>query len=89
MKRPDEAGDDEHRPLEYYKEVRSLLRQVRVMNRFFDEVIEELPYRERYFELYEAYVKILNEELGPHAAELALALAEVEDAYPEIGRDEE
>ena len=40
-------------------------------------------------ELYEPYVKILNEELGPHAAELALALAEVEDAHPEIGRDEE
>jgi hypothetical protein len=89
VKRTEEAGDDEHRQMDHYKEVRPLLRQVRVMNRFFDEVIEEPPYRERYFDLYEAYVKILNEELGPHAAELALALAEVEDAYPEIGRDAE
>jgi hypothetical protein len=30
------------------------------MNRFFDEVIEAPPYRERYFEPYEAYVKILK-----------------------------
>jgi hypothetical protein len=48
-------------------------------------VIDENPeYRKYFAELYGAYVDILNEELAPHALTLALALTELEDAYPAI-----
>jgi hypothetical protein len=72
-------------PLDAYVDVQPLLRHIRVMWRFFEEVIDENPeYRKHFSELYGAYTDILNEELAPHALTLALALTELEDAYPVI-----
>jgi hypothetical protein len=70
-----------------YIEVRPLLRQVRVMFRFLDEVIDEEPYRHFYSELLFAFLRLVNEEFAPAAINLALALTELEDAYPEIDRE--
>ena len=84
MKRDEAVTDKESNPMDYYNEVRTLLRHVRVMNRFFDEVVAEPPYRQFHIDLYDAFLKILNEELAPHALTLALALTELEDAFPEI-----
>ncbi len=90
MKRDEGVTDNETNPLDYYNEARPLLRHVRVMNRFFDEVVAEPPYRKFHFDLYDAFLKILNEELAPHALTLALAITELEDAFPGIAgaRDE-
>jgi hypothetical protein len=90
MKRDEAVTDNESNPLDYYNEARPLLRHVRVMNRFFDEVVAEPPYRQFQIDLYDAFLKILNEELAPHALTLAIAITELEDAFPEIGnvRDE-
>lgn len=72
--------------LDEYIEVQPLLRQFRVMNRFFDEVVDAEPYREFYPDLYAEFMRILNEELAPYALVLALAVTELEDAHPEIDR---
>jgi len=90
MKRDEGATDKESNSMDYYNEARSLLRHVRIMNRFFDEVVAEPPYRQFRIDLYDAFLKILNEELAPHALTLALAITELEDAFPEIAsaRDE-
>ena len=89
MKRDEAVTDKESNPLDYYDEVRPLLRHIRVMNRFFDEVVAEPPYRQFHLNLYDAFLKILNEELAPHALTLALAITELEDAYPEVKRGTE
>jgi hypothetical protein len=57
------------------------------MQRFFDEVVDEEPYRQFHPELHGAFMRILNEELAPHALTLALAITELEDAFPEILSD--
>lgn len=76
-------------PLDSYGEAQPLLHHVRIMDRFFDEVIDSKPeYRQYYAHLHVAYMDILNEELAPHALTLALAVAGLEDAYPEIARPE-
>jgi hypothetical protein len=72
-------------PVDDYTEAQPLLRHIRIMRRFFDEVVDgndEL--RTHYSELYGAYMDILNEEMAPHALTFALAVTELEDAYPEI-----
>src|ERR1051325_1271194 len=72
-------------PLDDYSEVQPLLRHVRIMERFFDEVVDENPqFRKHYSDLHVAYMRILAEELAPHALPLALAITELEDAYPDI-----
>jgi hypothetical protein len=72
-------------PLDAYVDVQPLLRHIRIMWRFFEEVINENPeYRKHFSELHGAYMDILNEELAPDALTLALALTELEDAYPVI-----
>lgn len=74
-------------PQDAYVESRPLLRHIRIMKRFFEEVIDENPeYREHYSELHCAYMDILNQELAPHALTLAFAVTELEDGYPEIDR---
>ena len=81
----DEAMTDrESNPLDYYDDVRPLLRHIRIMHRFFDEVVDEEPYRKFHPELYGAFIDILTQELAPHALTLALAITELEDAFPEI-----
>ena len=58
-------------PLDEYTEVQPLLRHVRVMERFFDEVVDENPqFRTHYSALHVAYMGILAEELAPHALPL-------------------
>jgi hypothetical protein len=74
-------------PIEDYFESRPLLRHIRIMERFLEEVIEANPkFRDHYAELHLAYLDILEEEFRPHALMLALAVAELELAYPEIER---
>ena len=74
-------------PLDEYVEVQPLLRHIRIMNRFFTEVIDEHPtWRPHYADLHVAYMAILQEEPAPHALSLALALTELEDAFPSIRR---
>ena len=76
-------------PLDEYDEVQPLLRHVRIMQRFFDEVVDENPeFRKHYSDLHRAYLDILAEELAPHALSLALAVTELEDTYPDIKRRE-
>jgi hypothetical protein len=75
-------------PLDDYIEVQPALHMVRIMNRFFDEVMDEPPFRQYLSELHVAYMEILNEELSSYALNLALAITQLEDAYPVIGRDE-
>jgi len=72
-------------PLDEYVIVQPLLLHIRIMNRFFTEVVDENPeFRRHLPELHGAYMGILNEELAPHALTFALAVAELEDAFPEI-----
>lgn len=73
-------------PLDDYIEVQPALHMVRIMNRFFGEVVDELPFRQYLPELHVAYMKIMNQELASYALNLALAITELEDAYPEIER---
>jgi len=70
--------------LDEYLEIQPAIRMVRIMYRFFDEVVDLPPYRSIHTSLLTAYEKILNEELAPYALNLASAIAELEDAYPEI-----
>ena len=70
--------------LDEYLEIQPAIRMVRIMYRFFDEVVEKPPFRSVHTELLTAYEKILNEELAPYALSLASAITELEDAYPEI-----
>lgn len=68
-----------------YRKVQPLLRHVRVMERFFREVGDHPNYGQDYSELHGAYMKILNDELAPHA--LALAICELQDAQGEIATE--
>jgi hypothetical protein len=73
-------------PLADYIEVQPALHMVRIMRRFFGEVVDCETFRPFLPELHVAYMEILNEELAPYALSLALAITELEDAYPEIER---
>jgi hypothetical protein len=74
-------------PLDEYFEARPLLFPIRLMNRFFHEVVDEIPEcRSHYSAMYGGYMDILNEELAPYALTFALAIVELEDAFPEIKR---
>ena len=86
---PEEAPKPRLAPLDEYVEVQPALHMVRIMNRFFHEVVDEVPFRQFLPELHGAYMEILNEELSSYALNLALAVVELEDAYPEIGWDSE
>ncbi len=75
------------KPLDDFVAARPLLQHIRITQRFFDEVVDEVPYRQFLPELHGAFMRILNEELAPHALTLALAITELEDAFPEILAD--
>lgn len=75
---------DGRSPIDEYVEVRPLLRLIRVMQRVMEWVDEDPETRKFYTPMYSAYVDILAEELAPHAANLAIAITELEDAFPEI-----
>jgi hypothetical protein len=72
--------------LDGYIEVQPAVHAVRIMHRFFDEVVDCPAFSPLMSELLTAYEKILNEELAPYALRLAFAITELEDAYPEIAR---
>lgn len=77
------------KPLDAYREVAHVIRQVRLMDRFFDEVVDELEHEHRakiYDDLHGGYMDMLNKELAPYALLLAEAIMQLEDAYPEIVR---
>jgi hypothetical protein len=71
-------------PVDDYFEARPLLRHIRVMERVMDWVDEDPKTRAFYSDLHCAYMAILSEELAPHALMFALAITELENAYPEI-----
>jgi hypothetical protein len=80
-------------PLADYIEAQPAIHMVRVMERFFAEIVDTPPFRDHLPELHVAYMEILNEELSSYALTLALAIAELEDAFPDIeapstGREE-
>jgi hypothetical protein len=76
-------------PLDEYLAVQHVLRQVRLMERFFNDFVDENPVlRPHLPEMHCAYMDMLNDQLAPYAMTLALAIAELEDAYPEIDRPE-
>ena len=54
----------------------NILRHVRLMRRFFNDVVDEDPKTRAFLpELHCAYMDMLNEDFAPHALDLALALA--------------
>lgn len=71
-------------PVDDYFEARPLLRHIRVMKRVMDWIDHDPKTRAFYSELHCAYMDILSKELAPHALMFALAITELEDAYPEI-----
>lgn len=73
-------------PIDEYIEVRPLLRLTRMMERFAEVLDNRDDLRPYWAEVREEFRRLLNEELAPHAATLAFALVELEDAYPEIDR---
>lgn len=82
--RPSKNGRLPLAPLDDYLEARPLLRHVRVMERVMDWVDEDPKTREFYSEMHCAYMDVLAAEFAPHALMLALAITELENAYPEI-----
>lgn len=71
-------------PVDDYFEARPLLRHIRVMKQVMDWIDEDPKTREFYSELHCAYMDILSKELAPHALMFALAITELENAFPEI-----
>jgi len=55
-----------------------VLRQVRLMNRYF-EVIDVEPYRQHLAALHCTYLDLLQEEIAEYAIELAQAILEWEE----------
>lgn len=75
--------------MECYAAVESLLRHLRIMRRVMDWVDIDPQTRAFYPELHCAYMDVLQDELAPHALKLALAIIQLEDAYPSIVRHRE
>jgi hypothetical protein len=73
-----------HHAVSYAASVQPALHMVRVMNRFFGEVVDCPAFSPFMQELRVGYMEILNEELSSYALDLALAIVELEVAYPEI-----
>jgi disulfide oxidoreductase YuzD len=71
-------------PLDDYFEARPLLRHIRVMKMVMDWIDEDPKTRAFYPELHCAYMDILSKELAAHALTLAMAITQLENAYPEI-----
>jgi hypothetical protein len=67
-----------------YFDARPLLRHIRVMEQVIDWVDEDPKTRAFLPDLHSVYMDILNKELAPHALTLALAITELERAFPEI-----
>jgi hypothetical protein len=55
-----------------------VIRQVRLMNRYFHDADVE-PYRDHHAALHVAYMDLLQEEIAPYALELAQAVVEWEE----------
>jgi hypothetical protein len=58
-----------------------VLRWVRFINRFFDEIVSETFLAVEAAALYGDLLDRLNKELAPHAADLALSLIALEDEH--------
>ena len=71
-------------PLDEYAAVQPLLRHVRIMERVMAFVDRNPQMRTFHAELHREYMDILQKEFAPHALMLALAITELEDAFPEI-----
>jgi hypothetical protein len=73
-----------HARITQYLEVRPLLRHVRVMERVMEWVDDDPVRRKFHAEMYGVFMDILQEEFAEHAITLAMAICELEDAFPEI-----
>jgi hypothetical protein len=62
-----------------------VLARVRAVNRFFDEVVDA-RFRDVYFDLYVAQLKMLEKELRPYALDLALSLVTLENSLRARGK---
>ena len=71
-------------PVDDYFEARPLLRHIRVMERVMDWMDETPDRRKFHADLHCAYMNILQEELAPYALTFALAITQLENAYPDI-----
>ena len=71
-------------PVDDYFKARPLLRHIRVMKLVMDWIDKDPKTRAFFAELHCAYMDILNKELSAHALTFALAITELEDAFPEI-----
>lgn len=71
--------------IDQYEEMQPILLHVRVMERVMDAVDDDPEMRPFHATLHCLYMDIVNEVIGEHALELALALIQLEEAYPEIG----
>jgi hypothetical protein len=70
--------------LDDYIKALPLLRHIRVMERVMDWIDEDPKTREFYSELHCAYMDIIAEEFAPHALMLALAITQLENAFPDV-----
>jgi hypothetical protein len=71
-------------PLDDYFEVRPLLRHVRVMERLMRWVDDDPEKRKFHADMHCKFMDILIEEFAPHALTFALAITQLENAFPEI-----
>lgn len=71
-------------PVDDYFDARPLLRHIRVMERVMEWVDDDPRTRAFFHDLHGAYMDVLSKELAPHALTLALALTQLENAFPEI-----
>jgi hypothetical protein len=71
-------------PVDHYFQVRPLVRHIHIMSQVMQWVDANPEAREFYADLYRFYTQILQEEFAPHAWLLALAVSQLEEAFPEI-----
>jgi hypothetical protein len=67
------------------QDIPHVLARIRAFDRFFDEVVDE-HFRDVYFDLYDAQLKMLERELRPYALDLALSLIALENSLRAPGK---
>lgn len=73
-------------PLDDYEACEPIIRHVRVMGKLMDKVEAHPEIGPHYAELHGLFMDVLSEEFRPFGLMLAMAISQLEDAYPEIVR---
>jgi hypothetical protein len=73
-------------PLDDYEACEPIIRHVRVMGKLMDKVERHPELGPHYAELHGLFMNVLSDEFQPFGLMLALAVSQLEDAYPEIIR---